>query len=192
MSKCPKQFHSTDRAIQIHLISNHFREKEAGKGKRAGPPPAEPQPPKITSTRTSRTTSTTITNITSTIIQTLVPQVEMNYTINAIVRINCRLFCKIKMYICIARYFYFCHVQMRFREGGAPWLILYFHVFVFVSRVFVFHFVQRRFGDIREGGSLDCFRGAVSPTSATGSCQHHIYQHLSTTKTVTTTKIYQQ
>ena len=65
---------------------------------------------------------------------------------------NCRLFCKIKMYICIARYFYFCHVQMRFREGGAPWLILYFHVFVFVSRVFVFHFVQRRFGDIREGG----------------------------------------
>ena len=60
---------------------------------------------------------------------------------------------------------------------GAPYICLVYLFFILYKGDLVI---------LGKGGSLDCFRGAVSPISATGSCQQHIYQHLSTTKTVTT------
>ena len=110
----PKQFHSTDRAIQIHLISNHFREKEAGKGKRAGYPTSRPTTTKITTTKIISRTTNNVGNISS-----MGNKLHHNLRHKLHCEANCRLFCKMEMCICKLLYctYFFCPVQMKFGGG---------------------------------------------------------------------------
>ena len=173
----PKQFHSTDRAIQIHLISNHFREEEAGKGKRAGPPPAEPQPPKITSTRTSRTTSTTTTNITSTIIQTLVPQVEMNYTINDIVRKIAVCFAKSKCTFVLPDISIFVMYKWDLGKGGhLDWFCIF--TCLYLSHVYLFFILYKGDLVILGKGAASIAFGEQPVRLLPLAHVNNIYQHL--------------